>query len=55
MYGKILGDIGFDPAFQKTIDLRFTYYLNPDYTRNLEYDRTKNLFDKLPSLERVDQ
>ncbi|MBI5075030.1 MAG: hypothetical protein HZB62_07680 [Nitrospirae bacterium] len=55
MYGKIQGDIGFDPAFQKTIDLRFTYYLNPDYTRNLEYDRTRNLFGKLPSLERVDQ
>lgn len=55
MYGKIHGDIAFDPAFQKMIDLRFTYYLNPDYTRNLEYDRTRNLFGKLPSLEMVDQ
>ncbi len=38
-YGKILGD------FRLTSDrMSFTYYYNPDGTRNLEFDTEKNLF-----------
>jgi len=43
MYGKIHGDIRFDPRGEKTVNILFKYFLNPDYTRNLEFDR--NLFD----------
>lgn len=44
MYGKIQGDIGFFPSNKpkNTARLEFKYFLNPDYTRNLEYG--KNLF-----------
>jgi len=35
LYGKIYGDVGYQ---------RFTYYLNPDGTRNVEFDPRKNLF-----------
>lgn len=55
LYGKIQSDVSFSPRNSKTANIGFTYYLNPDYTRNLEYDRMRNLFGKLPSLERVDQ
>jgi len=53
MYGKIQGDIVFDPRFQVGASLGFIYYLNPDYTRNLEYDPSANLFQNLKSFERV--
>ncbi len=45
MYGKILGEIRFDPMMSKTAFILFEYYLNPDYTRNLEHG--KNLFENL--------
>jgi hypothetical protein len=44
-YGKIYGDIKFLGKLQ------FTYYLNPDGTRNVEFDPKKNLFQKLKPLE----
>lgn len=44
MYGKILGDIKFYPKSPRSANLVFKYYLNPDYTRNLEYDPMQNLF-----------
>lgn len=44
MYGKIYGDILFEPRFSKTAVFGFKYFLNPDYTRNLE--NGKNLFSK---------
>lgn len=55
MYGKILSDIslahpskrGGFPAIQ------FKYYLNPDYTQNLEFDTKRNLFLNLPDREKV--
>jgi len=53
MYGKILGGIFFGPNFSKTATISFKYYLNPDYTRNLEFDARRNLFGNLPPLERV--
>lgn len=36
MYGKIHGDIQFDMRGYKTAELVFKYFLNPDFTRNLE-------------------
>jgi len=52
MYGKIIGPIKFEPR-NETANFIFKYYLNPDYTRNLEFDPKRNLFGKLPPLERV--
>ena len=42
MYGKIHGDIRFDPRGSETAAIVIRYYLNPDYTRNMEFGR--NLF-----------
>jgi hypothetical protein len=46
MYGKIVGGLRFDPIFSETAKIFFKYYLNPDYTRNLEHDHKKNIFDQ---------
>ncbi|MHB8881219.1 MAG: Ig-like domain-containing protein [Thermodesulfovibrionales bacterium] len=51
MYGKINGEIRFDPMNSKTAYIIFKYFLNPDYTRNLEYG--ENLFKDLKSTEQV--
>ena len=53
MYGKIQGDIEVYPGNSKTAAIVFKYYLNPDYTRNLEYDPNRNLFQNLKSFEQV--
>ena len=53
MYGKILGPIRIDPIFSNTTNILFKYYLNPDYSRNLEFDPERNLFGSLPLLEQV--
>lgn len=53
MYGKIIGDIMFDPRGSKTASVVFKYYLNPDYTTNLEFDPKQNLFKNLKSFEQV--
>ena len=53
VYGKIIGGIKFDAVFSKTGTIRFLYYLNPDYTRNLEFDPKRNMFDNLSDLEQV--
>ena len=53
LYGKIHGDIRFDPREGKAGAISFKYYLNPDYTRNLEFDPKRNLFKNLKSFERV--
>ena len=52
MYGKIRGPIQFEPRIDPT-KVYFKYYVNPDYTRNLEFDPNHNLFGNLPDLERV--
>lgn len=44
MYGKIYGDF-----------FSFTYYLNPDKTRNLEYDKSKNLAKSLQWFEAIQE
>ena len=51
LYGKILGDIHLLGLFRPPYSLRFTYYLNPDGTPNLESDPAKNLFKDLPPHE----
>lgn len=53
MYGKISGHLDFSPINSKTAIIVFNYYLNPDYTRNLEFDTKRNLFGNLPDLEQV--
>ncbi len=49
MYGKIHGDIYIDPP----TSIFFKYYLNPDYTRNLEFNPQQNLFKNIPRGERI--
>jgi len=55
MYGKIVSDIELRSNRRegKLPSIEFTYYLNPDYTRNLEFDPKRNLFPDLPELERI--
>jgi hypothetical protein len=58
MYGKILGDIKFAPIGSLNSNeglgaIGMHYYLNPDYTRNLEFDPKRNLFISLPKVEGV--
>jgi hypothetical protein len=53
MYGKIQGPIEFSVVHSKTAKIYFKYYLNPDYTLNLEFDPKRNLFGNLSSLEQV--
>jgi len=53
LYGKIIGDIGIGTKKQGTANLYIKYYLNPDFTRNLEFDPKRNLFVNLPEREQV--
>lgn len=55
MYGKILADIALaQPSKNGGFPIiQFKYYLNPDYTRNLEFDPNRNLFLNLPVREQV--
>lgn len=53
MYGKIVGDIQFDPQDSKAAIIKLQYYLNPDHTRNLEFDPKRNLLTNLPVTEQV--
>jgi hypothetical protein len=54
MYGKIISDIDvLSVRGSKLPAIFFKYYLNPDYTRNLEFDQKRNLFGNLPERERV--
>lgn len=53
MYGKILGDIEFAPLAGDNGAIVMHYYLNPDHSRNLEFDPKRNLFTSLPDREGV--
>jgi hypothetical protein len=55
LYGKIHGDIEIGGLKRPKLQLAFTYYLNPDGTRNLEFDPKRNLFEGLSSLEEVNE
>jgi hypothetical protein len=46
LYGKIRGDIEFAPLEDHAGSFRMHYYINPDGTRNLEFDPERNLFPK---------
>jgi hypothetical protein len=53
LYGKIYGHIyvGLDdyrPNRKRNLMIQFTYYLNPDGTRNVEFDPQRNLFSTAP-------
>jgi hypothetical protein len=50
MYGKIRGELTYSPG-SGVIGMH--YYLNPDYTPNLEFDPKRNLFIKLSGSENV--
>lgn len=53
MYGKIQGPLEFSTPDSKTALIVMKYYLNPDHTRNLEFDPKRNLFGNLPLREQV--
>jgi hypothetical protein len=53
MYGKIRGDLWYTPGSGGKIKMH--YYLNPDYTRNLEFDPERTLFIGLPKNEGTGQ
>jgi hypothetical protein len=53
MYGKIAGPIKYSTVSSKTAKIIFKYYINPDYSQNLEFDPNRNLFTGLSGLERV--
>lgn len=52
-YGKMYGDLCARFTPDGTIRVCFTYYLNPDGTRNVEFDPKRNLLTGLKSLEQV--
>lgn len=51
MYGKIRGELIYSPGSGGSIKMH--YYLNPDYTPNLEFDPKRNLFINLSGSENV--
>jgi hypothetical protein len=53
MYGKIQGDIRFSIKITGKASILFKYYLNPDYSTNLEFHPKQNLFTNLDSTEQV--
>jgi len=61
MYGKIRGEFRFSPIVKSALgkegagSIGIFYYLNPDYTRNLEFDPQRNLFITLPPGEGTGQ
>jgi hypothetical protein len=54
-YGKMYGDLHCAFDSDKRICVNFTFYLNPDGTRNVEFDPERNLLTGLKSLEQVDR
>lgn len=52
-YGKIHGEIQWYVAGDSPGRLQFTYYLNPDATRNMEFDPRRNKFNGLGVTEQV--
>jgi len=55
MYGKMQGRLKADPRTRGKGAAKFElrYWLNPDYTRNLEFDIDRNLFSPLPTGEQI--
>lgn len=55
LYGKIRGVIEIGNLRDTNPKINFKYYLNPDGTRNLEFDPNRNLFQGLRMLEEVQE
>jgi hypothetical protein len=53
LFGKIVDGFAVVSKGSKTAKISFTYYLNPDGTRNLEFDPKRNLCPNLKSWEQV--
>jgi hypothetical protein len=53
LYGKIQGEIEIGSLRDLNPKINFKYFLNPDGTKNLEFDSSQNLFKNLPMLEQV--
>lgn len=51
MYGKMKGDLEAVSSKDGLAEIELFYWLNPDYTNNLEYDTDRNLFSPLPKGE----
>jgi len=51
MYGKMKGDLRPSPQKDGLALINLFYWLNPDYTNNMEFDIDKNLFMPLPKGE----
>lgn len=48
MYGKMKGDLRAVPTKDGRAEIELYYWLNPDYTSNMEFDTEANLFSPLP-------
>lgn len=55
LYGKIRGQIWFDAKGNGTARVSMKYYVNPDHSRNLEFDPKRNLFSGLTFMEVVNE
>ncbi len=53
LYGKVINDFGYILMNTKTVKITFSYYLNPDGTRNMEFDPKRNLFKNLKSYDEL--
>ena len=53
MYGKMQGRLRVDPRGGGVGTIELFYWLNPDYTHNLEFDGDRNLFSPLPTGESI--
>lgn len=51
MYGKMKGNLEAKPTRDGLAKIQLYYWLNPDYTRNMEFDTDRNLFSPLPKGE----
>ena len=53
LYGKIKGDFRARPTKDGLAEIELFYWLNPSFTRNMEFDPKANLFSPLPWNEQV--
>ena len=53
MYGKMKGDLRPSLSNDGLAKIEFVMWLNPDYTRNMEFDPDANLFSPLPTSEMI--
>lgn len=53
LYGKILGGFNVGTKKEGNAYIKFRYYLNPDFSRNLEFDQDENIFTGLSRREQI--